>query len=194
MLYLKNLEALHADMTRRGQTRRRFRWETYRHGHVFDVVFLTDTSDGMVLIFGLVGGRFAFERLVTDKYQINTYVGEGLNGLKMALGLKGYGPEKFKPSFFAEFAQIIPTSAEKTKAVTYRDVRQTRVVEEADKIWFVGWRHNGEYAHVTQENLAKTRIYLGEIARRCAAENISSCWSDDASRAQDFYPPERSQP
>ncbi|MCS7465006.1 DUF6037 family protein [Paenibacillus doosanensis] len=59
-------------------------------------------------------------------------------------------------------------------------------VEEADKIYFMGWLDktiSGNKA--TPNNLEKTRLLLGQDAYvRCKAKNVSSRWTDDVKKAQ----------
>lgn len=192
LIELRNLRTLHEDMRRHGETRRRFRWRTRRHGREFDVVFLPDTAEGMVLLFGLVGGQFAFERSVSVNYEISAYMGDDLDAFKDSLGLVYERGNPFSTTaIFTEFAHVIPETVAGTQPVTHRDIRRTRDVEEVDKIWFVGWLHHGGDSHVSPENLAKTWFYFGEVARRCAAENISSRWSDIAAHDRDYFPPEQ---
>lgn len=145
----------------------------------------------MVLLFGLVGGQFAFELEVRADYTISTYLGDQIVAFMAALGLQGRGTERFSTTaIFGEFANVIPTDVARTALVTHRDIPHAREVEEADKTFFIGWRHHGTQSHVSAANLEKTRLYLGERAyQRCRHDNISSCWSDERTRDRDYFDP-----
>lgn len=190
MVQLPRLAALHSSMQQEGKTRSRFVWDTRRLGARFSVIFLTDIKP-MVLIFGLIGGKFAFEREVNEHYEISAYLGGKLNEFKDALKLQYKAGEPFRTSaIFAEFAESIPTTAVGTLKVSYRDIPVTRDIEKADQIYFVGWRLNGSGEQTGPYNLAKTRFYFGdEIAARCQKSNASSRWSDDPLREKPFTSP-----
>jgi hypothetical protein len=192
MLTLQRLRTLHTHMQAAGESRRRFVWETGRHGRRFSVVFLADHRP-MVLLFGLVGGQFAFELDVRADYSIDTYLGDQLGSFKEALGLTYRDGEPFSTSaIFRDFADVIPTDVAQTDPVTHRDIPRTREVEEADKVFFIGWRHHGTQSHVSAANLEKTRLYLGEQAyQRCRHDNISSCWTDELARDRQYFAPGR---
>lgn len=67
-----------------------------------------------------------------------------------------------------------------------------RDIEEADKICFYGREHNNEEnIHVTDDNLIKTKEFLGYQAYLvCKEKNISSRWSDLENKAKNFYLPQ----
>ena len=84
-------------------------------------------------------------------------------------------------NFFKEFNSKIPLTANTSSPVKPQDIAPYQsVAEEADKIYFVGWRDNSKWGTQVQDsNLEKTRKLLGEKAYlRCKQKNISSCWSD----------------
>ena len=57
-----------------------------------------------------------------------------------------------------------------------------RRVEEADKIYFCGWRNNPTGYNVSEMNIEKTRIAFGDkIAAMCKLKNVSSCWTNISS-------------
>ena len=57
-----------------------------------------------------------------------------------------------------------------------------RRVEEADKIYFCGWRNNSTGYNVSEMNIEKTRIAFGDkIAAMCKLKNVSSCWTNISS-------------
>ncbi|KQQ18752.1 hypothetical protein ASF48_17695 [Rathayibacter sp. Leaf299] len=189
---LPRLRTLHAQMRAAGETRCRFTWPTRRHGREFSVVFLTDLRP-MVLLFGLCGGQLAFEFDVDADYSFRPFLGEKYSALLDALGLRPDREDPFRPSaFFQDFADVIPVALASTRPVTPRDVPRTRQIEDAEKIYFIGWRYHGAGSHVSFANLEKTRVLLGEeFHHRCRDGNISSCWSDDPHADHPAQPPQR---
>lgn len=98
------------------------------------------------------------------------------------LGFTGTTGNVFIPlRFFEELDAHIPpalnrpsTLQEKTRAIG----RAANIAEE-DKIYFCGWRRNGDSGNVRPRNYAKTRKLMGEaIANRMRAANISSRWTN----------------
>lgn len=85
-MHLPDLAELHRSMIQSEIARARFIWDTRRHGKQFSVVFLADIEP-MVLLFGLVGGQFAFEREVSEDYKISAYMGSDLQAFMDALEL-----------------------------------------------------------------------------------------------------------
>lgn len=62
---------------------------------------------------------------------------------------------------------------------TVARIRNNRDVDEADKIYFVGW-NNHIQDHRKARNFDKTEEFLGlNIANYCRMHNISSMWSDN---------------
>ncbi|MCE7032883.1 DUF6037 family protein [Lysobacter sp. GX 14042] len=78
-------------------------------------------------------------------------------------------------------------------AATPADVIRTyRNVEQADRIYFCGWRDNTVRGdRVSSANLAKTRRCLGQAAHDlCRRRNLSSRRTDDPHRARDYFAPD----
>ena len=51
------------------------------------------------------------------------------------------------------------------------------MVEEADKIYFCGWRHNSIGYNASDTNIEKTRIaFEDKIAAMCKLKKVSSYW------------------
>lgn len=188
---LDGLATLYKDMRAKKLERIRF---DYRHGRVsFDVYFFIDGSP-FVLLFGARGYNVAFEVNVERGFEINPRMSsDDYKALCAALGLV-YDPDKpFSPkAFFETFSKHIPTAVPTNHAVRPQDVvRFRRDVEEADKVYYCGWRDNtvrGET--VTEKNLRKTRELLGQKAyERCKAKNLSTCWTDNREKAIAFKLP-----
>jgi Family of unknown function (DUF6037) len=172
----------------------RYRFE-YRHGRaIFDVFFFIDESP-FILLFGAKGEAFSFEVEVEVGFNINpTLDSNTYKELCRVLGLE-YDPNNpFSPKvFFDQFNQNVPhTASIHAKAEPHEIAQYRNVVEEEDKIYFLGWRNNdlrGE--RVSENNLTKTKDLLGQKAyNRCNSKNISSCWTDDASKAKKVQLPE----
>jgi len=172
----------------KGQGIDRYRFE-YRHGRaLFDVFFFIDESP-FILLFGAKGEALSFEVEVGAGFNINPILDSTTyKELCRVLGLE-YDPNNpFSPKgFFAQFNQNIPRVASiNAKAEPHEIAQYRNVAEEEDKIYFLGWRNNdlrGE--RVSETNLKKTRDLLGQkVYDRCNSKNISSCWTDDASKAK----------
>lgn len=189
IMILTGLAPLHASMKSVGVSR--FRFPYINGAGVFDVIFL---SDGIPyrLLFGAIAANAFFTIEVSENYAISTYLGEDYYSLIKALDLRFREGEKFSPaSFFEHFNTKIPSRASRGGTPTKEELAPfTRDVEEADKIFFCGWRLNSG-AHVTQKNLNKTALLCGQKAHdMCKTGNISSRWTDDATCALAFsFPP-----
>lgn len=186
---LNRLRLFHREMKKCGIDRRRF---PFRRNHKeFDVFFFTD-MEPYELMFGLVGDQWSMTVKMLEGYRVNTWLGEDYARLCEALGLK-YDPDnRFRPKdFFEDLNRAIPREASLSSEVKPQDVaRCFRNIEEADKIYFAGWRpHNDSRVRdVTERNLEKTRRLLGEDAyRRCLKHRISSAWTADRRRASDDW-------
>lgn len=191
MIPIEGLRPLHRSMRAFGVDRYKFR---HRHGAAeFDVIFFTDSAP-YLLLFGVRGQALAFEFLVHPGYQVDPMLpNEKFRALCRVLGLTFDPNNRFSTkAFLVEFSSRIPTEATNDGRVTYRDLTPyRRDVDEADKKYFVGWRnHKGQGTDVTDKNLEKTRLLLGEDAHKtCKTRRISSVWTNNPERALDFYPP-----
>jgi hypothetical protein len=86
-------------------------------------------------------------------------------------------------AFLQHFSEQVPHLLMTKKAVKPHEVaRHRRDVDEAEKIYFYGWRNNNtRKEQVSEGNLQKTRRLLGEATYlSCKKRNISSCWTDIA--------------
>ncbi|BCN08303.1 hypothetical protein RPSD_01880 [Ralstonia solanacearum] len=188
---LDGLEPLYQDMQAKKLDRIRF---DYRHGRVsFDVYFFID-GPTYQLLFGARGHNVAFEIKVDRNFEIWPRLDDDdYKALCKALGLTYDPANPFSPrAFFEDFAKHIPSAVPANHTVNPQDlVRFRRDVEEADKVYFCGWRDNTVRCEtVTEKNLHKTRELLGEKAyTTCEARNISSCWTDDRTKAITFTLP-----
>lgn len=177
-MQLEGLRLLHSDMKRNNVKRTQFQ---YRHNNViFDVIFFTD-SDPFQLLFGAIGHKCSFIFDVTRGYQVAPIIKprSAYYELCKILGLT-YDPNNpFKPqSFLSHFSGHIPSKITSVKEPVTLTTQLADIVDDEDKIHFSHWRNNGEYSHVSDDNLEKTHKAFGEtISKFCSARNISSCWS-----------------
>lgn len=160
----------------------RYRFD-YKVGKaIFDVFFFIDSSP-YLLLFGVKAENFSFELKVNNGFVIDTKLdNDTYKRLCKILGLE-FDPERpFSTwNFFKEFNLNIPPQVSNASSVNPQDIAPYQsIVEEADKIYFVGWRDNSKWrTRVQVTNLDKTRKLLGEKAYLCCEQkNISSCWSD----------------
>lgn len=188
---LEGLVDLYRNMRSQDIDRYRF---SFRSGRaLFDVFFFIDESP-FVLLFGVKSENFSFEVVVENGFEIDPRLHpDTYRELCRVLGLE-YDPDKpFSPwIFFREFNENIPIKAHASQTAAPHEVADYRTVaEEADKIYFIGWRDNTKRGEqVSALNLDKTRRLLGERAfERCKQKNISSCWTDKKSAAKEFSPP-----
>ena len=191
IMILGGLKYLHGKMAAAGMGRAVFPW---RNGQGdFEVVFFGDEKP-MALLFGLKSKQFAFEKEVGPDYSITTFMGGQYGDLCDALGIENADPaNRFSTNkFFTDFAANIPTTLHKVsephpvQLPSYR-----RVVEESDKVYFLGWLNHAGGSHVTAANLDKTKALLGRDAwERCRRSNISSRWTDDPSKERPYIKPQ----
>lgn len=189
---LTGIETLYRSMMDASIDRYRF---NYKHGRAtFDVFFFIDESP-FVLLFGTRGENFYFEVAVAKGFQISTTLNpHDFKELCRVLRLE-YNPDnRFSThGFFEDFNAQIPGHIAPAGEVRPHELAKYRsIAEEADKVYFLGWRNNqisGD--HVSQTNLDKTRLLLGLKAfNRCSQKNISSRWTDNPQRAVKFYMPD----
>ncbi|MGY8871623.1 MAG: DUF6037 family protein [Pseudomonadales bacterium] len=160
----------------------RYRFD-YKVGKAtFDVFFFIDSSP-YLLLFGVKAESFSFELEVKNGFVIETKIDNDIyKKLCKVLGLEFDPARPFSTwDFFKEFNSKIPLKAKTSHPVRPQDIAPYQsVAEEADKVYFVGWRDNSKWGTQVQEvNLEKTRKLLGVNAYlRCKQKNISSCWSD----------------
>ena len=172
----------------------RYRFE-YRHGKaLFDVFFFIDEKP-YVLLFGAKGENFSFEVIVSCKFEIEIYLDNTTYyGLCRVLQLR-YNPDnRFSTrGFFEEFNQATPSKAKVTSIPEPHEIANYRsVAEEEDKTFFLSWRNNAKRGdQVSETNLMKTKQLLSYKAfERCKDKNISSCWTDDSTKAKKYKLPE----
>lgn len=188
---LNGLLDLYKDMKLKDIERYRFE---YQHGRTtFDIFFFIDEQP-FVLLFGAKQSNFSFEIEVLPGFEISCILDKGdYRELCRILELV-YNPQnKFSTKgFFESFNENIPSKANPKNIPKPHQVALYRKdIEDANKIFFIGWRDNdlkGE--HVTDENLKKTKVLMGMNAYKvCKKKNISSCWTDIVGRSKEFHLP-----
>ncbi len=161
----------------------------------FSVIFDTK-SIPYVLYFGVVNQNLSFSFKVRPGFIIeNAYLEKNKYDLLVKILKLEYDPNnKFSPRAFLEsFDEAVPHHF-KISQPTYKNRSVIfRNVEEPDKIYFQKWlSHDKDGRNVTEQNLEKTRKWLGERDYYfCKRNNISTCWTADAEKAQD---PDRMHP
>lgn len=184
-LVISKLKPLYKDMKIKGEERVKF---SYTHGSVtFDVIFFIDQTP-FSLLFGAKQHNLAFELVVNKGFTVTCELPrETYKALCKALGLTYDPNNKFSvTSFLANFDNCIPAAFDSRLSVAPHDIAvYRRDVEESAKIYFYGWRDNNLRGdHVSEKNLYKTKRLLGEAAYVvCKNKNLSSCWTDDRSKA-----------
>lgn len=174
-----NLPALHNTMNQNNDKRASFTFAY--NGKQFSCLFIIDMTPFRLIAVPL-GANFAFEILVNRDYTATPYIKEHFNDLMHFLGLKYDPNNKFNPeALFSIINQHIP--ANNYQKVGYSDTiraeRLCRDVEDADKIYFCGFRHNSANESVSDRNYEKTRIAFGDrIADMLRRENVSTRWTD----------------
>lgn len=188
---IDELRPLYKSMRSHGQGRVKF---AYTHGKVtFDVIFFIDDTP-FSLLFGAKKHNLAFELEVREGFLVVCELQNDIyKALCKALGLS-YDPENpFSiRAFLKQFASSIPTAFNNALIAHPQYIAIYRSdVEDNKKIYFCGWRDNDTRGEqVTQSNLYKTKRLLGDIAHKvCQKKNLSSCWTDDQSRAISVFVP-----
>lgn len=186
-LKLEGIEKLYRDMQIKNIDRQKF---DYKYNSTeFDIILFTDETP-FKLMFGVKRKNFYFEMAVMRGFVIETYLDDIYSNLCKALDIH-YDPiNKFKPiEFFKDFDDKVPNYASVYNRPKAQDiVKYKSDVEEADKIYFCGWKDNNVTGNKVQDiNLDKTRKLLGEKAYiSCMKRNISSCWTDDATKEKEY--------
>ena len=188
---LDGLEAIYKGMKAQEIERYRFRYQCNKV--TFEVFFFIDETP-FKLLFGLIGGSFAFDLIVEKGFRINPILSKPIYSKLCEVLELNYDPNNpfSTAAFFREFDRQIPrTVNRRQKAQPHQVARFYPNVEEADKVYFIRWLyHDGIKSNATLENKEKTKLLLGFKAYEiCSAKNISSCWCDAPSKAKSYYFP-----
>lgn len=177
----------------KNQQIQRYKFQFKRNNVIFDVIFFTDVSP-FLLLFGARGYNFSFQVLVKPGFNINENLSsEDYYGLVKVLNIQRNDNNKFIPKyFFQDFNESIPKYASQRNVPQPHEIAMySKDIEEADKIYFFGWKDNTtDGKQVTISNLEKTKKLLGNKAfLTCKSKNISSKWTNKHDLAQKFTQP-----
>lgn len=161
---------------------------------VFSIIYFIDSKPHKLAI-GIHAKNVFFEIPVKKGFIIRAYLGEHYQDVYEALGLSPNSENPFgSRGFFEEINNRIPETTNPGNKPKPRDVIFfRRDVEEADKIYFCGWKDNdirGE--KLSDKNLHKTRQLLDEEAYiMCKTYNISSRWTDEPNKEVAYILPRK---
>ncbi len=169
---------------------KRYKFRFIYNEVVFDVIFFCDETP-FNLLFGALGTGFSFEANVNKGFDIDIVLpAEKYNKLKEILNIPRFGKSPFKMSdFFKSFCTNIPEYKPNNPKVRPQDVAvYRRNVDEANKIYFYGWKENNlTNEEVSDENLEKTKLLIGvDTYYICKRKNISSRWTDNPDKCKEI--------
>ena len=189
---LSNLRGLYKAMKDAGITR--YKWRFTRGPATFEAIFIFE-EEPFELLLGALGTNFGTTLRILPGFRVDTQLNpEDYRALCAALQLTFTPDRPFRPAdFFSDLNNSIPQTVNlSTGRVQPQDVlAYRRNVPDSAKRFFCGWEDNTkDGGNVSEHNLAKTREAFGErVYEFCRKYNISSKWTDDPDRAQDFCNP-----
>lgn len=185
MKKLENLKALHRDMVFKKERVATFTVDINKHP--FSCIFLLEDDSRSLFLTTLGLEPHTIEVEINSYFDVpNQLKREDYDALLVYLNLK-YNPlAPFKPlSFFSQIDMLSPNRFIQKPATRelMAVICKKRQIDEAEKIFFCGWRHNAKDESVRQCNFEKTILIVGKrTASYLRRANISSCWSDDSSK------------
>ncbi len=149
----------------------------------FSCIFINNLNPYRLYMTTLGREPITLEFEIKAGYKINIYIeNDKYKALLEYLDLSSNNFSPFKPVyFFQALNEVLPSTQirKARRSEVFRTVNRVRQVEEADKVYFIGWRRLPSGQNVSSENNEKTRLAFGdEIANVCLDRNISSCWTD----------------
>lgn len=180
MFEFTGLRTLHEDMKEKNEISASFNFNYNNRG--FACIFLGDVMPMLLYLCTVGEAREVFEIVIDENYMTDTYI-DDYRKLIEYLNLKFDPNHKFKPvDFFEVLNRNIPNTFQ--ASANYSSILSvssaTRDIEEAEKIYFLGWYKNPVGKFVRDENLEKTSIAFGKhIADISKTTNRSSCWTDE---------------
>lgn len=185
---LWEIKPLLCDMINNEAKVEKFRFEY--SGVVFEVIFLIERTP-YELLFGVIDYNFSFVLKMYKGYKLESLSDEVFYKLCNILKLKP-SKDKFNSfKFLMYFSKKIPQKYSKKRIQPDEiAVYKKRNIEEADKIYFCGWKlYTNSDRHA--RNFEKTREWLGEETYEfCKLHNISSCWTDKIEKRKNYYSPQ----
>ena len=181
-LKLNNLARLHRSMKSENITQQKFNYKIDKRAD-FDVLF-SIRSEPYVLALTERRASFFLKLDIHPGYLVDSIFDRNIfYSLIRLLKINNDSIRNFKPrEFLQELDLKIPAVAKEGAVPTPREVAVIRKdLSESDKPFFLTWRRNDlRQAHVTKENLEKTREILGiKAAEFSKSQNLSSCWTAD---------------
>lgn len=185
---LTALKPLYSNMMQQGIERAKFSVQINKV--IFEIIYFIDSVPNSLAI-GVRNENFYFEVNVQKNFHVSAYLGKNYGEICRVLGLTPNKSNPYSPTkFFNELNQGIPIRINKNNIPLPEQIAPYRSdVEEADRIYFKGWKpHSSNSGNVTDKNLKKTRLWLGEEAyQMCKKKNTSSCWTDKVSLKKTYY-------
>lgn len=179
MFEFTGLMILHGDMMKKGEERAVFPFEYNKKN--FSCIFLVDVTPFRLYLTTLGAEPEVFELEIEKGYKVKGYM-DDYKKLIACLELI-YDPNHiFKPNdFFEALNKKIPK--EFKQRPNYSEVikiaAKKRNIEEANKVYFCGWKINSAGKNVTDKNFEKTQSAFGkEKAIFSRSKNISSRWTE----------------
>lgn len=188
MITLNNIAKLINDMILKSYLQQQFKVKY--NSRIIDIILFLDVTPYQMLI-GVEGTQVGFVTNISKMGEVEDWIHRYYE-LRIALGIHGKNGCHFTPTIlFGIIDQNAPAYAQQkfTPLITSR-YKYIRDVEEADKVYFCGWRFNGVNGTVKLANLEKTKLAFGKDAQHlCKAHNISSKWTDIQAHAQNYSHP-----
>lgn len=191
-MVMGGLSTLYYSMKEQGIDRCKFR---YQVNHLtFDCLYLIDITP-FELVMGCLGHNFALFFDVTRGFQIKPYIDDRETFFDLLNALRANGDSDYQlniKEFLEEFNKHIPDTASATTPATSQDiVRYYSNIEDADKVYFCGWRNNSARGeNVSEKNLRKTQLMMGQQAFEFAQRrNQSTMWTHEQNKSKGFYIP-----
>lgn len=181
MIRMQNLKTIKNIMDTKKITRAAFNFNI--NEKPFSCIFIIDITPFRLYLTTLGIEPYVIEFEVSNNFEINpTLSREDYKALIRYLEIK-YNPDnKFSTiEFLNNINDILPTVTLNHPHYTdiLKTVSQIREVEDADKIYFMGWKNLHSGQNVSPKNAEKTLAVFGEkIAKLSTTSKISSCWTD----------------
>lgn len=178
---MQKLATLYQAMKREGRTKEQFSFKLKQIS--FDIIFVTDTVPFQLLV-GIKTHNFFFAVPVNYGFQVGPIEDSTFYAMRNLLNLSNTGEKFTSMRFLMEVDNHAPSNISRHEVQPHELLSmlppaQRDKVEDADKIYFVGWNHHATDGRKAR-NFEKTLLMTGsqEIADFCRKYNISSVWSD----------------
>ena len=184
-MYLKNLNALYVDMQQNDADSVVF--AAHVEGHPFSCTFAKVIGTLHLFVTALGQNPFTIDIQVDNNFNVVNGLfleNDIYEKLREYLEIKTGWESPFRPAnFIQNLDAVTPTKFNGTRP-TRHEVAALSVAtspnlyEDADKIYFCGWRKNPAGSFVSRKNQNKSLLYFPAKEVELRAElNMSSCWS-----------------